>query len=443
MVEASMAADVLASSAVDVAVARLERWLESMRGPDGYAGPVVHWWRDCLVFCGAGRDWRYEGIIAGYLTLFERTGNERWLSLAQRAGDDLLKGQREDGCFRNSRFELNPGIGGTPHEAACDIGLLLLAHALAGRGDAAGQPYAVAAERNLRDWYIARLWSDAEQRFRDDPMHVTFVPNKAATVVEALCLLADLRQDDEVVARYVRPTADAIVAEQVRAPGTPLDGAIAQNIVGRARIEKYFPYYQARCATGLIAAYQHLGDHRYLQAAIDAMRFVLRCREPDGGFPQAIYPGESANRFPRWIAATGDILRAADLLRPYGLHFPSEPTRTWLLAGQRDSGGIATARGFGAQVSQRPPTTADLRDELSVCGWADKAFRYLSASVTTDPSSPGPRNVQPIRCTFRGRAVTLLDDDTAIEVRHGGRVVYRWRKGTTWAESIAIWAVSA
>jgi hypothetical protein len=156
-----------------------------------------------------------------------------------------------------------------------------------------------------------------------------------------------------------------------------------------------------------------------------------------------VYPGRAVNRFPRWIAATGDILRAAELLRPHGLHFPSEPTRAWLLAGQRDFGGIATARGFVAQASQRPTMDVDLRDELSVCGWADKAFRYLSASVTTDPSSPGDVTVSPRRCTFRGRAVDLRDDDAAIEVRHRGRVVYRWRKGATWAESIAVWAVSA
>jgi hypothetical protein len=60
------------------AVASLDAWFETMRGPDGYGGPVAHWWQDCLHFTGAGLDWRYEGIIAGYLNLFERTGQTVW-----------------------------------------------------------------------------------------------------------------------------------------------------------------------------------------------------------------------------------------------------------------------------------------------------------------------------------------------------------------------------
>src|SRR5690554_1264599 len=102
-------------------VARLEAWLETMRGPGGYTGPVAHWWQNCLFYTGPGLDWRYEGIITGYLTLYERTGETRWLSKACRAGDDVLDGQLPSGHFAGSCFELNPYTAGTPHEAACDL----------------------------------------------------------------------------------------------------------------------------------------------------------------------------------------------------------------------------------------------------------------------------------------------------------------------------------
>jgi hypothetical protein len=100
-----------------------------MRGPGGYSGPVVHWWRDCLDYSGPGLDWRYEGIIIGYLNLWAATGEASWLAKARRAGDDLMNGQLPSGNFRNSCFELNPNTGGTPHEAACDLALLRLAEA--------------------------------------------------------------------------------------------------------------------------------------------------------------------------------------------------------------------------------------------------------------------------------------------------------------------------
>ena len=68
------------------AVSKLDAWLETMRGPDGYGGPVAHWWQNCLQFTGAGLDWRYEGIVIGYLNLYQKTGNEQWLAKARRAG---------------------------------------------------------------------------------------------------------------------------------------------------------------------------------------------------------------------------------------------------------------------------------------------------------------------------------------------------------------------
>ena len=71
----------------------LDSWLDKMRQPGGYGGPVVHWWRDCLEYTGPGLDWRYEGIIIGYLNLWAATGKPAWLEKARQAGDDLVAGQ--------------------------------------------------------------------------------------------------------------------------------------------------------------------------------------------------------------------------------------------------------------------------------------------------------------------------------------------------------------
>lgn len=420
------------ATAVELALARLERWLETMRGPGGYGGPVAHWWRDCLLFSGAGLDWRYEGIIAGYLALFERSGERRWLEKARRAGEDLVQGQLASGCYRNSRFELNPGVGGTPHEAAADIGLLLLARALRAAGEQGWERYLAAAERNLRGHYLGRLWCEAEGRFRDDPTQPSFVPNKSATLIEALCLLAELTRGEEYLERYVRPTAEAILTHQVRAAGNRLDGAIAQNTLGTTVVEKYFPYYIARCVPGLLAAHRHLGEPRYLEAALRAATFVFRWREPDGGFPQVVYADGRVNRFPRWVAGVGDVLRALEMVRPYGLHCDLEPTRAWLLAGQLPGGSFRVARGFGAQVHQRqeegPP---DARDLLPVAGWNDKAFRYLAGQVERVPGAAAAPVREP--CTWQGRPAEFHEDEAVVEVTLRGRGGYRWRKGEPWA----------
>src|SRR5262249_44725907 len=88
--------------AVNRAVARLDAWLETMRVPGGYGGPVAHWWQQSLIYVGPGLDWRYEGIIAGYCQLCECTSDERWLAKARRAGDDLMAGQLPNGHFAAS-----------------------------------------------------------------------------------------------------------------------------------------------------------------------------------------------------------------------------------------------------------------------------------------------------------------------------------------------------
>lgn len=420
------------------AAARAAAWLETMRGPDGYGGPAVHWWQSCLRFAGAGLDWRYEGIVLGMLALFERTGDGCWLARARGACDDLVRGQLPDGRYRDSSFELNPWSGGTPHEAACDVALLRLALALRDRGDPAWEAYSAVARRNVLGFYVGRLWDAEARAFRDDPAVPSFVPNKSATLAEALFLLASLDGDDEVVVRYALPTLRHVLAHQRK--GGALDGAIAQNSLRGRTVEKYFPYYVARCVGGLLEAYRWTRDERWLDATWRAIGFVLRRRLDDGSFPQVVYGNGRTNRYPRWVAGIGDVLRAARLLAPFGLRADLAATEAWLLRGQTPTGGFRTAHGFGSQISQRAPQgIPDFRDLMPCAGWADKAFRYLAERGEATPASgdlhdPPVAGVFEAPCLVRGEPAVFREDTSAIEIVRGRAVLYRWRKGSTWAE---------
>lgn len=421
---------------VETALARLDAWLETMRGPDGsggYGGPVAHWWQQCLLYTGPGFDWRYEGIIAGYVTLWQRTGENRWLAKAQRAGDDLLAGQLPNGHYRASSFEANPAAGGTPHEAACDAGLLLLALALRAAGVDGWKRYAGAAERNLQTYYIEKLWDPEARSFRDSPGVSSFVPNKAATACEALFLLAEVQEDEVWIERYVRPTLDRIVAYQVR-DGSALDGAIAQNSIGPNLVEKYFPYYIARCVPALLRGYEWAKNEEYADAALRAMRFIARRIYPDGSLPAAVYPGGWVNRFPGWVAALGDVLRAADLCRPYGFDGDLDAARARLLAGQDASGGIQTATGFAAQTGGRLPDLPDLRDLLHVVGWCAMAFRYLARNLIVEDLTSIESQPYECECVFRGRRLSFRETGQDVQVWCQGRVIYHWRKNQPWVE---------
>lgn len=363
------------------AVLRLETWFETMRQPGGYAGPVVHWWCDSLDYTGPGLDWRYEGIILGYLNLWQADRSPAWLAKACRAGDDLVEGQLPSGNYRNSGFELNPSTGGTPHEAACDLALLRLAEALQAAGHPGWRKYLLAAERNLCDYYLSRLWDPLARSFRDTPDVPGFVPNKTATLVEALFAYASLNGGFGWIDTYALPAIERILEHQV--PGGELKGAIYQNSFGDRKIARFFPYYIARCIPALLAAWEWTTDARLASAARRAAGFILKWRQPNGGFAQVVYPRQRANLYPQWIAGAADILRALDLARQVGLHYDPAPSLEWLLAGQRPDGGIRTALGFAqATPFRRSP---DPRDQLSVCGWADKAFRYWAEKLANQP----------------------------------------------------------
>lgn len=414
---------------IDVAVARLDAWLDTMRGPDGYGGPVAHWWQQSLLYTGAGLDWRYEGIIAGYLHLWHNSGDDRWLHKARRAGDDLVQGQRDEGHFAASAFEINPATGGTPHEAACDVALLLLAQALRRAHHKDWAVYAACAERNLHEFYVAQLWDYAAQAFRDTPDAPTFVPNKAATTCDALFLLAELQQDDRWVEQYALPTLRRVLAHQVR--GGALDGAIAQNSFGSRIVNKYFPIYIARCVSALLRGYRWTNDEQYLDGARRAMQFVARSMYADGTLPTVVYANQRVNRFPCWIAPLGDVLRAADELRPFGFDADLHATERWLLAGQDASGGFQTARGFAAQAGGKRQAIPDVRDMLHVVGWCDKVFRYLasqaSAAVEAEPNTTFTAD-----CTFSGERLQLSETPALLEISGSRGVCYRWHKGDTW-----------
>jgi hypothetical protein len=343
----------------------------------------------------------------------------------------LLAAQSTDGHYPASAFELNPATAGTPHEAACDAGLLLLSRALRSAGEEGWETYAAAAEHNLESFYVNQLWDAEARAFRDSPGVPSFVPNKAATACEAFFLLAELREEDRWVEQYALPTLGRILQYQVR-DGGPLNGAIVQNSIGDRRVEKYFPFYIARCVPALLSGYEWSEDERYVDAALAAMRFIAGWIGTDGLLPAAVYPGERVNRYPAWVAALGDVLRAADLCRPYGFDHDLSATRERLLAGQDASGGFQTAIGFAAQAGGRLPALPDLRDLLHVAGWSGMAFRYLAPQVSKRLAPALEEPAFEADCTFRGRRMRLRETPTELVVLAGEQVRYHWCKGEPW-----------
>lgn len=399
-------------------------WFATMRQPGGYGGPVAHWWQHRFRATGPGLDWRYEGILIGYRTLWTKTGDAGWRVRLRRGAEDIVAGQTADGHYRSSRFEVNPGTLGTPHEAAATLGLLAAFEV------EREERWLEVARRNL-DALVAAL--DDGRGFVDVPGHPGRVPNKLATFAQALLRLSDVDEDGRYREHAHRALVDVLALQLQSGPHS---GAIHQYAPAGERGDgRFFPYYNARCVPPLLEAAATLGDGRYRDAADGVLAFLERTMNSDGAWPQIVYARGRDMTWPRWLAGVGDILLA---FHAAGRPVP-EVALERLLASQLASGGFPSGEGFGSQLRQRPPNGApDFRDLVPVAGWNDKSFRLLCdllpAAAALPRSAPAPveRRVQLGR-----RSGTFVETEREMRLEADGEPVYLWCKDEPWARHVA------
>lgn len=422
---------------INKAVHLLDTWLNSMRHPMGYSGPVSHWWESSLVFTGPMIDWRYEGILAGYVQLFQTTNNTYWLDQAIQAGEDIRKAQLPDGRYWNSSFQIGTLEGGTPHEAAVNVGLLELATALKGIGDDRWKTYFAVAERNIEEYHFKRLWNGT--RFLDQAWNKTTVANKNATIMESLLLYEALTGKSMQV--YFDGIVPLIDTAQVQDESHPAYGGIVH--LGTHHHKLAIGIYTARVASALVRLYQHHPDDAYLKRAQKMGACLAKLISPaDRGSYMGYYADGTAIKCPAWVSPSGDILRTFVMLKPYGTITDDQIDQLVqiLLSEQLSTGGIPTAYGLGQKGGvTSPPKLPDFRDVLPVVGWIDKTFRGLAMLV----DSPIHRNAQPqsveIPCTWQGKSCVYVEDDTSMSLLQDNRqVIYKWQKGTHFPEIYAL-----
>ena len=407
--------------AISQAVQRLDAWLQSMRQPDGYGGPVSHWWESNLLYCGPMFDWRYEGIIIGYLNLYRNTGQSIWLERARTAALDVRKAQLANGRFRNSSFQIGPIAGGTPHEAAIDLALLELAVVLQTNGDECWREIAAIAKHNLTEFQIKQLWNG--KAFTDQPGSKTIVPNKNATTLAAL-LLYELLNGDSLT-EYINGAAQAMLAAQVTT-SSPQQGGIVH--VGTGSHQLAIGIYSARTAVSLQRLHARQPEQQYRDQAQQIINFLVKLIGPHGT-DFGYYRDGSRIACPRWISPSGDVLQALLAWQPY-VDVPQEAIDQLvrlLIEQQYRTGGIPTAIGLGKKGRKRPYRgLPDFRDILPVAGWIDKAWRGLTQLVDTpiEPLDPTVLRATNVSCLWKGQICTFVEDSHHMSLQRGSKTIF-------------------
>jgi hypothetical protein len=410
----------------------LDQWLDSMRAPNGYAGPVSHWWQSSLVYCGAMHDWRYEGIVCGYLNLYRLTQESRWLEKACRACDDLVNSQRADGGFFNPVFEHGVGLVGTPHEAAALIALQETAAALP-FDDPRVNMYRNAAARNLTRLRLL-LWTP--RGVADQPDNPVLVPNKNATMLEATLLYQQWSGED--CAAQIEAMAQVILSAQVKEPGERFGATIHRGTFGH---QLSFGMYTARCVGAFCRLLELDPRPAYREFVRDATRYLENLLVDEDVLIGHFRDG-SAIGSPRWLGASGDVLRALIQARKWVDVSESRVAALGELfvRAQSPCGGIATGYGLKARGAvQSPSGLPDFRDVLPVVGWVDKVFRALTLlGVAPQAAMPAPFQTD---CMWLGKHCVYYEDSDkmVLKVLQGGMILYDWRKGKTYPEHMDLW----
>ncbi len=419
---------------IATALTALDSWFDGLRTRYGIGGPVAHWWESSLLYCGPMIDWRYEGILSGCVELYRKSKAAHWLDKAITAGNEVCAAQLPDGRFWNSSFQLGPIEGGTPHEAAVDVGLLELAALLYDLKDERWQVYFHAAERNLLDFQLSQLWHSERQAFRDQPGNMTFVPNKNGTTLEALLLYEQLSGRE--MKPYIIGAAALMLSGQIK-KATPYQGGTIHLGTGEQRLA--IGIYTARNVGALIRLYSYYPEQVYLDAAIAMGAFLETLLKADGT-AFGYYPDGRMILCPTWVSPSGDFLRAFLALQPFvpDMKELSRRIAQLLIAQQLPSGGIPTSHGLSRKGSTHfPQLKPDFRDVLPVAGWCDKAFRGLAQYLPDDSHHPiftTESSETRVSCTWKGVDCLYIEtrDEISLHKKRNGQQLYQWLKQQTY-----------
>ena len=410
-----------------LALGRLEAWLETLRGNGGYYGPVVGLRGSAMGWCGPGHDWRWEGLLDGWVARHRRTGNAVYLDRVTQALHDLRENQLLNGTFRNSYFESNPFEGGMPYEPAMLAAVLRAGRYLREQNRPWPDGTAAMLERFVEQRLVKELWNKSLRTFNHwlQSDFEVYSPPAVAAIVEVLCDYGEVTGTVERWTPYIAGAAESLLQSQVSRG--PLAGALpVSNREGAAAS----PYLAARCLPALERLHRRTGEVRFKDAAVALTHFVCRSFLAEGGIPFMVYANRPARVTPLFTGAAAGTLTA--MARAYQVEgaLVSEQLR-WVLARQTASGAFATAVGFGS--GSLTPRRPDWRDVLPVCGWADKIYALLAELA---PAEPVAGTTAPVCCPVlvKGRSAEFAEDADTMSLKSGGEAWFVWRKRTVWPE---------
>jgi hypothetical protein len=408
------------TSQINSALSALEEWITSIHSQEGYHGPAIGFKGHSIGFCGAGFDWRYEGLIDGWIALHQQTHRDEYLDRIEQAIKELASAQLRNGSFRNSYFEENPFEGGMPYEPAT-VAALCRARTLLASTQRSTTTVDRIIERFLERRCIRELWCKTEQTFNNwmQSDFDNWMAAAVAPIAEILLFYANETQNEAYTTHYAAGAIQSILALQQ-----------ANNLIAVSQYKKklIIPLLTARCLPALVQFGEQTNDTSYTKRA-EAIFQALEETASDLGYPTFCSPDHPASYTPSFTGATAGILNACARA---GFHSSRlHPLMDQILKRQNKAGGFETAVGFGYH---KTADQQDWRDVIPCIGWNDKIYHLLARH--SDGGLSRAETSAVVKHVFIRKQTGIYTEDAKhIQIEdHKGRLVYEWIKKKIWAE---------
>lgn len=198
---------------------------------------------------------QYYGIILGYLSLYKKLNNQKYLNKAEEAASVLCSLQKFSGQFKYDTFEFNtPKTQGLTliHNALPSLALLELYQVTK------KQRYLKVAKKNIA-WFYCRLWNGK---------FLTGCVNQDLCAAEALAKLYVIEKK-EVMKERTKRIADTALTLQIKEG--PLKGGF---IRGFNETNIVIPWYDAKTARSYLNISKYLNEEKYRTSAQETAQFL-------------------------------------------------------------------------------------------------------------------------------------------------------------------------
>ncbi len=399
-------------------VAKVHNWLMGWMDEDGgLHSPVIHKFGSVVqgypkIVSMIRMDniedstWHQSMAVLAYATLYKKTGDKKFLKIAERMADRLVSLQIEDGSYKNSNFEHDSDPFRNNkcviHQAFPDIALLEMFEILK------RQKYLRSAKGNLDNFLLETLFDRKNKIFFNFERSRSHTANMTSVAIEALVKLAKITGDDSYLS-HAKNNGDWICRI--------FNGQYVPYADHRENIEP-LPFYNGITLQGLDDLFYATKDVKYLNLMKAIVKYLRESTDTETGFFYHRKVGKSVVKRPQYVAASGIILWNVLNSMKCGVKFPINDYIKNLNGRIYSSGGIGSYIGYG-----------NWEDIFPCPAWVAMAFAGLCEYV--DEKSLQKVDFDSVEFNnFRieKAGYNLIDEKNFLTLEKNGKVIWKANK---------------